>query len=106
MMLLVLCSPWWQESDLPEFVPPSTSRPHGFAHEVNLSEVSDESGRWKQELQHQLASPGVHKGVDLKLKKLLDKVSNAREELIVIERTLERLRSDVNKLHKVKKGGR
>ena len=35
---------------------------------------------------------------------LLDRVSNAREELVAIERTLERLRSDISKLHKKKDG--
>ena len=34
------------------------------------------------------------------LEELLDKVSNAREELIAIERTFERLRADVTRLHK------
>jgi len=29
---------------------------------------------------------------------LLDRVSNAREELVAVERTLERLRSDITKL--------
>ena len=31
------------------------------------------------------------------LDNLLDKVSNAREELVAVERTLERLRSDITK---------
>ena len=38
------------------------------------------------------------------LETLLDRVSNAREELVAIERTLERLRSDVSKLHNKKDG--
>ena len=38
------------------------------------------------------------------LEELLDKVSKAGEELIAIERTLERLRSDINILQKVKEG--
>ena len=36
------------------------------------------------------------------LDNLLDKVSNAREELVAVERTLERLRSDITKLDKRK----
>jgi predicted nucleic acid-binding Zn-ribbon protein len=35
---------------------------------------------------------------------LLDKVSNAREELVTIERTLERLRSDISKMQKQRDG--
>jgi len=38
------------------------------------------------------------------VEKLLDKVSNAREELVTVERTLERLRSDIAKLRKEKSG--
>ena len=38
------------------------------------------------------------------LEQLLDKVSNAREELVSVERTLERLRSDIGKLQKEKNG--
>jgi DNA repair exonuclease SbcCD ATPase subunit len=38
-----------------------------------------------------------------KVEKLLDKVSNAREELVTVERTLERLRSDIAKLRKEKR---
>jgi hypothetical protein len=38
------------------------------------------------------------------LDELLDKVSNAREELIAIERTLERLRADIAKSQKQKNG--
>jgi hypothetical protein len=36
------------------------------------------------------------------LEELLDKVSNAREELVAIERTLERLRANVTRLQKTK----
>jgi hypothetical protein len=36
------------------------------------------------------------------LDNLLDRVSNAREELVAVERTLERLRSDITKLDKRK----
>jgi hypothetical protein len=36
------------------------------------------------------------------LDNLLDRVSNAREELVAVERTLERLRSDIPKLDKRK----
>jgi hypothetical protein len=38
------------------------------------------------------------------LEVLLDRVSNAREELVAIERTLERLRSDIAKAQKRKDG--
>ena len=38
------------------------------------------------------------------LEQLLDKVSNAREELVAVERTLERLRSDIAKHAKEKNG--
>jgi hypothetical protein len=38
------------------------------------------------------------------LDELLDKVSNAREVLIAIERTLERLRADIAKSQKQKNG--
>jgi predicted nucleic acid-binding Zn-ribbon protein len=38
------------------------------------------------------------------LDNLLDKVSNAREELVTIERTLERLRSDISKMQKRRDG--
>jgi hypothetical protein len=37
------------------------------------------------------------------LESLLDKVSNAREELVSVERDLERLRSDLAKIQKLKK---
>jgi uncharacterized coiled-coil protein SlyX len=37
------------------------------------------------------------------LETLLDKVANAREELDAIERNLERLRSDIAKMQKLKK---
>jgi hypothetical protein len=37
------------------------------------------------------------------LEGLLDKVSNAREELVSVERDLERLRSDIAKMQKLKK---
>ena len=40
------------------------------------------------------------------LEKLLDRVSNVREELVTIERTLERLRSDIARLQKKKSGSR
>jgi cell division septum initiation protein DivIVA len=40
------------------------------------------------------------------LDQLLDKVSNAREELVAIERTLERLRSEITALEKRKIGSR
>ena len=40
------------------------------------------------------------------LDNLLDRVSNAREELVAVERTLERLRSDITKLDKRKGGPR
>lgn len=40
---------------------------------------------------------------DETLDKLLDKVSDAREALVSIERTLERLRSDISALDKRKK---
>jgi hypothetical protein len=36
------------------------------------------------------------------LDNFLDRVSNAREELVAVERTLERLRSDITKLDKRK----
>ena len=35
---------------------------------------------------------------------LLDRISNAREELLTIERTLERLRSDISKMQKNRGG--
>ena len=38
------------------------------------------------------------------LEALLDKVSNAREELIAVEKTLERLRADITKAQKPTKG--
>jgi hypothetical protein len=38
------------------------------------------------------------------LEELLDKVSNAREELVAVERTLERLRADIIKSQKQKNG--
>jgi hypothetical protein len=38
------------------------------------------------------------------LEQLLDKVSNAREELVTVERTLERLRTDIAKAQKRKDG--
>jgi hypothetical protein len=38
------------------------------------------------------------------LDNLLDKVSNAREDLLTIERTLERLRSDISKIQKQRAG--
>jgi hypothetical protein len=38
------------------------------------------------------------------LEELLDKVSNAREELVAVERTLERLRADITKSQKQKSG--
>jgi hypothetical protein len=38
------------------------------------------------------------------LEQLLDRVSNTREELVAIERTLERLRLDISKLQKNKDG--
>jgi hypothetical protein len=38
------------------------------------------------------------------LDNLLDRVSNAREELLTIERTLERLRSDIAKMQKNRGG--
>jgi hypothetical protein len=38
------------------------------------------------------------------LDNLLDKVSNAREELVTIERTLERLRSDISKMQTQRHG--
>jgi hypothetical protein len=38
------------------------------------------------------------------LDNLLDKVSNAREDLLTIERTLERLRSDISKMQKPRDG--
>jgi hypothetical protein len=34
---------------------------------------------------------------------LLDKVSNAREDLLSVKRSLERLRSEIGKLQKLKK---
>jgi low affinity Fe/Cu permease len=37
---------------------------------------------------------------DETLEELLDRVSNAREELVAIERTLERLRADIAKVQK------
>ena len=40
------------------------------------------------------------------LETLLDRVSNAREELVAIERTLERLRSDISTLQKKKSNQR
>jgi len=40
------------------------------------------------------------------LDQLLDKVSNAREELVAIERALERLRSAITSLDKRKIGSR
>jgi len=40
------------------------------------------------------------------LDKLLDKVSDARESLVSIERTLERLRSNITALDKPKNGPR
>ena len=40
------------------------------------------------------------------LDRLLDKVSNAREELVAIERTLEHLRSEITALDKPKIGSR
>jgi predicted nucleic acid-binding Zn-ribbon protein len=40
------------------------------------------------------------------LEQLLDKVSNAREELVAIERTLERLKADITKVQKQKDGAR
>lgn len=41
---------------------------------------------------------------DKTLDDLLDRVSNAREELVAIERTLERLRPDFAKVQKSKTG--
>ena len=38
------------------------------------------------------------------LEELLDKVSTARKELLIIERSLERLRSDITKSQKRKDG--
>jgi predicted nucleic acid-binding Zn-ribbon protein len=38
------------------------------------------------------------------LEQLLDKVSNAREELVAIERTLERLKADIAKVQNQKDG--
>jgi hypothetical protein len=38
------------------------------------------------------------------LEQLLDKVSNAREELVAIERTLERLKADITKVQKQNDG--
>ena len=40
------------------------------------------------------------------LEELLDKVSNAREELVAIERTLERLKDDIAKAQKQNNGSR
>jgi hypothetical protein len=39
---------------------------------------------------------------DKTLDELLDRVSNAREELVAVERTLERLRADIAKIKKPK----
>jgi phage shock protein A len=38
------------------------------------------------------------------LEELLDKVGNTREELVAIERSLERLRADIAKTNKQKNG--
>ena len=40
------------------------------------------------------------------LEELLDKVSNAREELVTVERTLERLKDDIAKAQKRNNGSR
>jgi hypothetical protein len=47
-----------------------------------------------------VAKPKPPSSAEQTLEQLLDKVSNAREELVTVERTLERLKADIAKAQK------
>ena len=47
-----------------------------------------------------MAKPKPPSSAEQTLEQLLDKVSNAREELVTVERTLERLKADIAKAQK------
>jgi hypothetical protein len=50
-----------------------------------------------------MAKPKQSPSASDTLEQLLDRVSNAREELLTVERTLERLKADINRVQNTKK---